>query len=242
MALALVLIALVLSNRERLGLEKDIVWGVLRAVVQLVIVGYVLKSVFDLDNRWLTLLMVLFICVNAALNAKKHSRAIDKGFLIAFIAITLGTTLTLTILLLTGSIAFIPMQVIPISGMIAGNAMVAVGLCFTHLNQRVSDNRQRIEEMLSLGASPRRASAAIVRDSIRAALIPTVDAAKTVGLVSLPGMMSGLIFAGIDPVKAIKYQIMVTFMLLGTASLSTMIAGYMAIKRFFNLRAQLQQR
>ncbi|CCG86552.1 iron efflux ABC transporter permease subunit FetB [Erwinia piriflorinigrans] len=240
MALALVLIALLLSNRERLGLEKDIVWSVLRAIVQLVIVGYVLKSVFDLDNRWLTLLMVLFICVNAALNAKKRSQAIDKGFLIAFIAITLGTILTLIILLLTGSIAFIPMQVIPISGMIAGNAMVAVGLCFTHLNQRVSDNRQRIEEMLSLGASTRRASAAIVRDSIRAALIPTVDAAKTVGLVSLPGMMSGLIFAGIDPVKAIKYQIMVTFMLLGTASLSTMIAGYMAIKRFFNQRDQLR--
>jgi len=94
--------------------------------------------------------------------------------------------------------------------------------------------------MLSLGASTKMASGSIIRDSIRAAMIPTVDAAKTVGLVSLPGMMSGLIFAGIDPVKAIKYQIMVTFMLLATASLSTIIAGYLSYRRFYNERAQLR--
>lgn len=240
LALVLVLIALLVSKKERLGLEKDIVWSVARAIVQLVIVGYVLKYIFDLNNRWLTLLMVLFICVNAALNAKKRSRAIDHGFVISFIAITLGTTLTLAILLLSGAIEFMPMQVIPISGMIAGNAMVAVGLCFSNLNQRFSDNRQKVEEMLSLGASAKLASGSIVRDSIRAAMIPTVDAAKTVGLVSLPGMMSGLIFAGIDPVKAIKYQIMVTFMLLGTASLSTIVAGYLAARRFYTARVQLK--
>ncbi|CAH0253918.1 iron export ABC transporter permease subunit FetB [Erwinia aphidicola] len=240
LALVLVLIALLVSKKERLGLEKDIVWSVARAIVQLVIVGYVLKYIFDLNNRWLTILMVLFICVNAALNAKKRSRAIDHGFVISFIAITLGTTLTLAILLLSGAIEFMPMQVIPISGMIAGNAMVAVGLCFSNLNQRFSDNRQKVEEMLSLGASAKLASGSIVRDSIRAAMIPTVDAAKTVGLVSLPGMMSGLIFAGIDPVKAIKYQIMVTFMLLGTASLSTIVAGYLAARRFYTARVQLK--
>jgi len=240
LALMLVVIALLVSSKERLGLEKDIIWSVARAIVQLVIVGYVLKYIFDLNNQWLTVLMVLFICVNAALNAKKRSRAIDRGFLISFIAITSGTTLTLTILLLSGAIEFMPMQVIPISGMIAGNAMVAVGLCFSNLNQRFSDNRQKVEEMLSLGASAKLASTSIVRDSIRAAMIPTVDAAKTVGLVSLPGMMSGLIFAGIDPVKAIKYQIMVTFMLLGTASLSTIIAGYLAARRFYTARVQLK--
>lgn len=240
LALVLVLIALLVSKKERLGLEKDIVWSVARAIVQLVIVGYVLKYIFDLNNRWLTILMVLFICVNAALNARKRSRAIDHGFVISFIAITLGTTLTLAILLLSGAIEFMPMQVIPISGMIAGNAMVAVGLCFSNLNQRFSDNRQKVEEMLSLGASAKLASGSIVRDSIRAAMIPTVDAAKTVGLVSLPGMMSGLIFAGIDPVKAIKYQIMVTFMLLGTASLSTIVAGYLAARRFYTARVQLK--
>lgn len=240
LSLMLVVIALLISQKEKLGMGKDIIWSVCRAIVQLVIVGYVLKSIFDLNNRWLTILMVLFICVNAALNARKRSRNIDHALAISFVAITTGTSLTLTILLLSGAIEFIPMQVIPISGMIAGNAMVAVGLCYTNLNQRFSDNRQKILEMLSLGASVKLASGRLIRDSIRAAMIPTVDAAKTVGLVSLPGMMSGLIFAGIDPVKAIKYQIMVTFMLIGTASLSTIIAAYLSYRRFYTARAQLK--
>lgn len=240
LALVLVVVALIISRKEKLGLEKDMIWSVARAVVQLIVVGYVLKYIFELNNAALTVLMVLFICINAALNAKKRSRNIDNGFIISFIAITVGTTLTLTVLILTGSIEFLPMQVIPISGMIAGNAMVAVGLCYSNLNQRFTDNRQKILEMLSLGASTKVASGTLLRDSIRSALIPTVDAAKTVGLVSLPGMMSGLIFAGIDPVKAIKYQIMVTFMLLATASLSTIIACYFAYRRFFNARKQLR--
>lgn len=240
LSLMLVVIALLISQKEKLGMSKDIIWSVCRAIVQLVIVGYVLKSIFDLNNRWLTILMVLFICVNAALNARKRSRNIDHALMISFVAITSGTALTLTILVLSGAIEFIPMQVIPISGMIAGNAMVAVGLCYSNLNQRFSDNQQKILEMLSLGASVKLASARLIRDSIRASMIPTVDAAKTVGLVSLPGMMSGLIFAGIDPVKAIKYQIMVTFMLIGTASLSTIIAAYLAYRRFYTARAQLK--
>ncbi|MGK3123870.1 iron export ABC transporter permease subunit FetB [Candidatus Pantoea formicae] len=240
LSLMLVVIALLISQKEKLGMSKDIIWSVCRAIVQLVIVGYVLKSIFDLNNRWLTILMVLFICVNAALNARKRSRNIDNALMISFVAITSGTALTLTILVLSGAIEFIPMQVIPISGMIAGNAMVAVGLCYSNLNQRFSDNQQKILEMLSLGASVKLASARLIRDSIRASMIPTVDAAKTVGLVSLPGMMSGLIFAGIDPVKAIKYQIMVTFMLIGTASLSTIIAAYLAYRRFYTARAQLK--
>lgn len=240
LALVLVVVALLVSKKEKLGLEKDIIWSVARAVVQLIVVGYVLKYIFELNNDWLTVLMVLFICVNAALNAKKRSRNIDNGFIISFIAITVGTSLTLSVLILSGSIEFLPMQVIPISGMIAGNAMVAVGLCYSNLNQRFADNQQKILEMLSLGAGSKLASGLIIRDSIRSAMIPTVDAAKTVGLVSLPGMMSGLIFAGIDPVKAIKYQIMVTFMLLATASLSTIIAGYLSYRRFYNDRVQLR--
>ncbi|GLR09955.1 iron export ABC transporter permease subunit FetB [Mixta theicola] len=239
LAFMLVLVALIISQKEKLGLHRDILWSVARAIIQLTLVGYVLHTLFDFNNRWLTLSMVLFICINAALHARKRSKRIGKAFGISFIAIASGTGLTLTILVLSGAIAFVPMQVIPISGMIAGNAMVAVGLCYTQLNQRFVDNRQKVEEMLSLGASVKQASATLVRDSIRAALIPTVDAAKTVGLVSLPGMMSGLIFAGIDPVLAIKYQIMVTFMLLGTAAISAIIAAWLGYRRFYNARAQL---
>ncbi|VTN42508.1 YbbM seven transmembrane helix protein [Klebsiella pneumoniae] len=239
LSMVLVLIAILVSYREKLALEKDIIWSICRAIVQLIIVGYVLKYIFNVNHAVLTLLMVLFICFNAAWNAKKRSKYIDKAFISSFIAITTGAGLTLAVLVFSGSIAFVPMQVIPIAGMVAGNAMVAVGLCYNNMGQRFSSEQQQIQEKLSLGATPKMASARLIRESIRASLIPTVDSAKTVGLVSLPGMMSGLIFAGIDPVKAIKYQIMVTFMLLSTASLSTIIAGYLTYRKFFNARHQL---
>ncbi|HDT2573536.1 TPA: iron export ABC transporter permease subunit FetB [Citrobacter freundii] len=239
LAMMLVVVAILISHKEKLALEKDILWSVCRAVVQLIIVGYVLKYIFGVNHSILTLLMVLFICFNAAYNAQKRSKYIDKAFLSSFIAITVGAGLTLAVLVLSGSIEFTPMQVIPISGMIAGNAMVAVGLCYNNLGQRFNSEQQQIQEKLSLGATPKVASAPLIRDSIRASLIPTIDSAKTVGLVSLPGMMSGLIFAGIDPVKAIKYQIMVTFMLLSTASLSTIIACYLTYRKFYNSLHQL---
>lgn len=117
--------------------------------------------------------------------------------------------------------------------------MIATGLCYNQLGQRFENHQQQIQEMLSLGATPKIASMAIIRDSIKSSLIPTVDAAKTVGIVSLPGMMSGLIFAGVDPLQAVKYQIMVTFMLMATASISTIIACYLTYKKFFNQRHQL---
>lgn len=238
-SMVLVLIAILVSYREKLALEKDIIWSICRAVVQLVIVGYVLKYIFHVDHVLLTLLMVLFICVNAAWNAQKRSKYISRAFMSSFIAITTGAVLTLSVLVFSGAITFTPMQVIPIAGMIAGNAMVAVGLCYNTLGQRFCSEQAQIQEKLSLGATPKAASARLIRESIRASLIPTVDSAKTVGLVSLPGMMSGLIFAGIDPVKAIKYQIMVTFMLLSTASLSTIIACYLTYRKFYNSRHQL---
>ncbi|VFS90294.1 ABC-type uncharacterized transport system, permease component [Kluyvera cryocrescens] len=136
LSMVLVLVAVLVSYREKLALEKDIIWSICRAVVQLVIVGYVLKYIFNVNHAILTLCMVLFICFNAAYNAQKRSKYIDKAFISSFIAITTGAGLTLAVLVFSGSIAFVPMQVIPISGMIAGNAMIAVGLCYNNLGQR----------------------------------------------------------------------------------------------------------
>ena len=88
LAMMLVVVAILISHKEKLALEKDILWSVCRAVVQLIIVGYVLKYIFGVNHSILTLLMVLFICFNAAYNAQKRSKYIDKAFLSSFIAIT----------------------------------------------------------------------------------------------------------------------------------------------------------
>lgn len=105
LSMVLVLIAILVSYREKLALEKDIIWSICRAIVQLIIVGYVLKYIFNVNHAVLTLLMVLFICFNAAWNAKKRSKYIDKAFISSFIAITTGAGLTLAVLVFSGSIS-----------------------------------------------------------------------------------------------------------------------------------------
>lgn len=236
---ALVLIAVFISMREKLDLSKDIFISILRAVIQLVLVGYVLKYIFQVDNLILTSAMSLFIVANAAGNAHKRNPNPQKKYLHSLAAIFISTYVTLGILILAGAIHFIPSQIVPITGMIASNSMVAIGLCYRNLQSQFHDQRQQVLEKLALGAPIKLASQNILQQSIKTAMQPTIDSAKTVGLVSLPGMMSGLIFAGLDPVHAIKYQIMVTFMLLSTTSLGSIIAGYTAYKNYFNQDHQL---
>ena len=193
----LVLVALGISLWQKLGLDRDIVIGVVRAVVQLFIVGYLLKYIFRVNNFWLTLAMMGFIIFNAAWNAKKRGPGIDHALAISLLAIFVSTGVTLGVLVLSGAIKFVPSQMIPISGMIASNSMVAIGLAYRSLNSQFHDQRQGVLERLALGAGlTTDASIAIVREAIRTGMSPTIDSAKTVGLVNLPGMMSGLIFAG----------------------------------------------
>lgn len=239
LALSLVLVALIISSKEKLGLTKDIIASVLRTIVQLTVVGYLLYYIFDVDNVLLTLAMVLVIVYNASRQADKRNPNHKKRFHQSFLAIFLATGLTLTVLILSGAIQFLPSQIIPITGMIASNSMVAIGLCYREMNSLFRDQRQQVLEKLALGAPVKLASASIVRQSIRTAMQPTIDSAKTVGLVSLPGMMSGLIFAGVSPIFAIKYQIMVMFMLLSATSLGAVIAAYFAYRTYFNNRSQL---
>lgn len=236
----LVLVALGISQKEKLGLTKDIVMAVVRTVLQLIFVGYVLKFIFQASNVFLSLMMILIILFNASVQANKRNPNSKKSLLHPFLTLLTSTGLTLTILVLSGAIKFTPSQVIPISGMLASNAMTAIGLSYRAMYKSFTDNRQQVLEKLSLGASVKLASQEILREAIKTGMQPTIDSAKTVGLVSLPGMMSGLIFAGVDPVHAIRYQIMVMFMLLSATSLASVIASYTAYQTYFTDRAQLK--
>ncbi|HFI0039460.1 TPA: iron export ABC transporter permease subunit FetB [Streptococcus suis] len=236
----LVLVAISISQKEKLGLTKDIFMAVVRTVLQLIFVGYILKFIFQASNVFLSLAMVLIILYNASVQANKRNPNRKKSLLHPFLALLASTGLTLTILVLSGAIKFIPAQVIPISGMLASNAMTAIGLSYRAMYKSFKDNRQQVLEKLSLGATVKLASQDILREAIKTGMQPTIDSAKTVGLVSLPGMMSGLIFAGVDPVHAIRYQIMVMFMLLSATSLASVIASYAAYKTYFTDKAQLE--
>lgn len=239
LAFAMVMISIGISTHEKLGLAKDTLISVARAIVQLIIVGYILRFILHLDNLWLTLAATLVIIFNASWNANKRDPNPKRKLSNSLLALLVGTYVTLGLLLATGVIKWVPAQIIPITGMIAGNGMVACGLCYRALNNSFHDLRQPLLERLALGSDLKTACLPILRRSIKTAMQPTIDSAKTVGLVSLPGMMSGLIFAGVNPVNAIKYQIVITFMLLSATGISSVISCYLAYKNYFNERIQL---
>lgn len=236
---SLVLVSLLFSYYQKLKLEKEIFIGVIRAVIQLVAVGYLLEYIFGLKNPLFTTLLLAFMTFNAAYNAAKRGKGIKNGIIISFISITVGTIITLSVLVFSGAIKYEPYQMVPIGGMIISNAMVALGLCYRQMNSDFKNKREEVETKLSLGADILPSSIEIIRDSIKTGMLPTIDSAKTLGIVSLPGTMTGLILAGTSPVNAIKYQLMVTFMMLATTSIASFIACYLSYKCFFNKRKQL---
>lgn len=238
-ASSLVFISLFFSYYQKLNLEKETIIGVIRAIIQLTIVGYLLNFIFGLKNPFFTTLLLLFMTVNASFNAAKRGEGIKNGFIISFIAISVGTIITLTILITAGTIKYEAYQLVPVGGMIISNAMIAIGLCYKQLIDNFKNKRDEVETKLSLGADILPSSIEIIRDSIKTGMLPTIDSMKTLGIVALPGMMTGLILAGTSPLEAIKFQIMVTFMMLSTTSIASFLACYLAYKEFFNERKQL---
>lgn len=239
-AACLLIIPITISYKEHLELEKEIVISIVRAVVQLIIVGYILEFIFGLQNPIFTTGLLGVMIFNAAYNTKKRADGIKKAVWISFIALVISTGITLTILVFAGAIHFVPNEVIPVAGMVVSNSMVAIGLSYRNLNTSFKNRREEVEVKLSLGSDSALAAKEIIRDSIKLSIIPSIDSAKTLGIVSLPGMMTGLILAGASPLMAIKFQIMVTFMILSSASCAAMLATYLSYKHFFNERKQVK--
>ncbi|MFL1695822.1 ABC transporter permease [Weissella kandleri] len=240
LAFSLVLVSLFISYKQKLHLEHETIVAVVRAVIQLIIVGYLLMAIFKVDNWIVTLMMQLFIVFNAAWNGKKRGGGIEHAFGIAWTGLMLSTFITMGVLVVTGVIKMEPFQLIPVTGMVAGNSMTAVGLVYRSLKQQFNDQQAQIFERLALGGTPKQAAGDIFREAIRTGMQPTIDSVKTYGIVSLPGMMSGLIMAGVSPISAIKYQIMVVFMLLSATGIASVWASYLAYRGFFNRSWQLQ--
>ncbi|MDU4862356.1 MAG: iron export ABC transporter permease subunit FetB [Terrisporobacter othiniensis] len=237
----LIMVPIIISYKEKLELNRDIIVSMLRAVVQLLAVGYVLDVIFGLDKLIYTVILVLVMIINAAINTKKKGFTIESQVFISFVSISVGTIITLGILISSKAIGYTPNEVIPVAGMIISNSMVAIGLSYRNLINNFKNNSIAVEVKLSLGASIKEASDEIIRESIKISIMPTIDSAKTLGIVSLPGMMTGLILAGASPLVAVKFQIMVTFMILSSSSIATIMATYLSYKKFFNKRKQLKQ-
>lgn len=240
LSFSLVLIPMFVIQKENLGLTKELVVAVLRMIIQLAVVSFVLGWVFDLNSNVITLVLMIFMGFNAAWNASKRAGNIPNSLKISIAAVFISCFVSLLVMLLVGGLNFIPQQMIPITGMLVGNSMNVTGLSFRNLNTTFKDQRQQISEKLALGATTKQASTSVVREAIAASLQPSIDSTKMIGLVTLPGMMTGMLFAGADPTLAITYQIMIMLMFISTASLTAIIATYMAYPSFYTQRGQLK--
>ena len=239
----LLVIPIIISYKEGLHIIKDLIVATLRAVVQLIILGFLLHYIFKINDKWLLVLCVFVIIVNASWNTiSRSSPVMHHVFLISFVAIFVGTALPLVGTIATGDIQFTANEVIPIGGMLANNGLIAINLAYQNLDRAFVQDGTNIESKLSLAATTKLASKGAIRESIRLAIVPTIDSVKTYGLVSIPGMMTGLIIGGVPPLQAIKFQLLVVFIHTTATIMSALIATYLSYGQFFNARHQLVAR
>ncbi|VDG89434.1 ABC-type uncharacterized transport system, permease component [Lysinibacillus sphaericus] len=239
LTLIFVFIPLLLSKTLNLGLERDTIVATLRSTVQLIAVGFVLKFVFDSEHAIFIMLMVLLMIVAAVQNARHKGKAI-KGItwklFVTFVAIEV---LTQTVLLGLHIVPATAQYIISLSGMVIGNSMVLAILFLNRFTAEVETHRDESELILSLGGTPKQSINRQLLKSIQASMIPTIESQKTIGLVQLPGMMSGQIIAGADPVQAVQFQLLVVFLLLATAAMTSVLLGFLSYRSLFTERMQL---
>jgi putative ABC transport system permease protein len=243
-AAALVLVAGCVSLGFALGLERRLAFASLRTVVQLLLIGYVLRWVFAVENV-LVVLPILVLMTLAASRAavQRIQRRYDGLTTDAFITL-LFCGFVVTFFAANGIVGidpwYDPRYVIPLLGMVLGNGLTGISLCLDDILERLETQRSLVEEDLAAGATRWEAARDPLRESVRRGMVPIINSMSVVGIVSLPGMMTGQILAGESPLEAVKYQIMIMFMIAAATSLGCMGAVLIAFRRLFNDRHQLR--
>ncbi|NPV53894.1 MAG: iron export ABC transporter permease subunit FetB [Firmicutes bacterium] len=242
-ALALIAIAAAISRWQRLGMERDMAVGTVRAFVQLLAVGLVLQQIFN-AARWYWVILALAVMTSVAgWNAMQRQAGPRRGvFPLMAGAIAIGSALALAIVIgvvLRVRPWYQPQYVIPIAGMVIGNAMNGAALVVGRLRSEILNRRNEVEAALALGASARVASESALREALRAAMVPTINSLMTVGIVQLPGMMTGQIISGARPADAVRYQIVVLLMIAAATAITAMAAGFGAFSLFFTPAHQI---
>ncbi len=239
-----VVILLGISLYESLKLEKTIVIGAIRTTVQLIFVGFILKAVFTLDKWYVILLILIIMTLIASQTLIKRIKSPVKGsYIFALIAVSIASALSL--FLLTGLIIQVdpwydPQYLIPLAGMIIANGMNGAALAGERYRSELHSRLPEIEMLLSLGFDYKSASQKARQRSLSAALIPSLNNMMIMGIVSLPGMMSGQILAGNSPVTAVKYQILIIISLAATVLMTSWILITLLNKKFFTPHHQIR--
>ena len=238
LSLLLVLVAVVVSRARKADLERDIVIATFRSFAQLLAVGFVLDYVFD-SNAALTPVVLAVMVGTAALTSGARGKRVPGALVIALVSIAAATAGTLGVLLVAGIVPAVPRAAIPLGSMIISNAMNTASLVMTRLRDDLASNRREVEARLSLGQTAAEASRAWHRAAVRTGTLPIIDQTKVVGLVALPGAMTGMLLAGAPPSSAIRLQLVVMYMLLGGNAFAALVAGHLTVRRLFTAHHQL---
>lgn len=235
-----------LSFALSLGIHRTLLIAALRMVVQLLLVGLILRVVFSLASPWLTLLLVMAMILAAAREAgSRQERRLDEGwqFLLGLASVSIPTIVVTVLALVTAlrpSPWYDARHAIPLAGIILGNAMNAASLTLQTTFNAAWHQRQAIEARLALGANRQTALRPILRQAVRSGLLPTINTMAAAGIITLPGIMTGQILAGMDPIEAARYQILLMFLLSGGSILAAVLAAWLALWRLTDARHRLR--
>ena len=244
-AAVLVLLNAALSLMLSLGIGRDLLVAAVRVVVQLLLVGLVLKTVFELASPLAVAAVV--IAMLAAASYEIHSRQQRRLKGVWGFGIGAGTAMLATLFVTTFGVAalrpdpwFDPQVLIPLVGIVLGNVMNGVSISLNAFNTGLVRERAAIEARLALGASRRTAFRPMQRSALRSGMIPVINQMSAAGIITLPGMMTGQILAGMPPFEAAKYQILVLLLLAGGAGLGAIGASGLAVRRVTDHRDRLR--
>jgi len=229
-----------------LGLERRLAVAAVRMFVQLSLVGLVLKTLFGLGSPWLTGLWIVFMLLFAGreVRARQENRITGwwgYGIGGGAMALSAGVVAVFALgVLVRPDPWWAPQYFLPLLGMILGNAMNGVSLGLNSLHRAIKRESRAIEAQLMLGATRWQAAGPFLRDALKTGFIPIINAMAATGIVSLPGMMSGQILAGVDPREAVKYQILVMLLIAGSTGIGVMLAAFGSLWRLTDNRHRLR--
>lgn len=240
LAATLILVNGAISVALRLGLGHRLLVASLRTTVQLLLVGSILGWVFDLRSPTLVLAYMLFMALVAGIAAVRRTSRRWSGIWASSLLSVWLSSWVVTFLALVAVVQvepwYLPQYAIPLLGMILGNTLTGVSLGLDRLGEALDGRRDRVETALALGATRWEAARPAVREAVRTGMIPILNAMSVAGLVSLPGMMTGQLLAGVGPVEAVKYQIVILFLIAAGTALGTVGVVLLGYRQLFDRR------
>lgn len=243
LALGMIAIAIGLSAWQRLGLEWSLAIAAGRTILQLLVVGYLLAFVFAWKNPWAVLTVLVAMLTIAAIEARNRiGKKIPNLLPLVWGSIFISTALTLgytNLLIVRPETWYDPQYAIPLTAIVLGNALNGAAIAGERLARTIQSNRLEIEAHLCLGATPQQAIAQHRKEAIKAGLIPTINSMMVVGIVTLPGVITGQLLSGVSPLDAASYQILIMFMLAFATLITTLLVTQGVYRQFFNKSAQL---